>query len=168
MIQQKGVQEELGTARINVMPLRYTSLHWVKEELGCTGGMRGCVPGHHSVTILTGLSCANMEDFPGSYSNMLLGSALYFLVSTFLSGGPHWFLGDNMDHNVKTKLVWPTDILRKILWQIGVCYRQVCKCAKRHMDRQIRHTDRQVGIYTETHTHRQVGIEIQIDIQTDR
>jgi hypothetical protein len=27
MIQQKGVQEELGTARINVMLLRYTSLH---------------------------------------------------------------------------------------------------------------------------------------------
>ena len=104
---QKGVQEELGTARTNVMLLLYTSLYWVKEELWCTGGIRRCVD--HSVTILTGLSCANMEDFPGSYSNMLLGSALYFLVSTFLSGGPHWFLGDKMDHNAKTKLVWPTD-----------------------------------------------------------
>lgn len=41
---------------------------------------------------LTGLSCSKIEDFPGSYSNILLGSARYFLVSTFLSGGPHSFL----------------------------------------------------------------------------
>lgn len=44
------------------------------------------------LTILTGLSCSKIEDFPGSYSKILLGSARYFLVSTFLSGGPHSFL----------------------------------------------------------------------------
>lgn len=38
---------------------------------------------------LTGLSCSKMEDFPGSYSKILLGSARYFRVSTFLLGGPH-------------------------------------------------------------------------------
>lgn len=42
--------------------------------------------------MLTGLSCSKMDDFPGSYSKMLLGSARYLRVSTFVLGGPHWFL----------------------------------------------------------------------------
>lgn len=50
------------------------------------------ISGNIVLNILTGLSCSKMEDFPGSYSNILLGSARYFLVSTFLSGGPHSFL----------------------------------------------------------------------------
>lgn len=33
-----------------------------------------------------------MEDFPGSYSKMLRGSARYLRVSTLRSGGPHSFL----------------------------------------------------------------------------
>lgn len=37
--------------------------------------------------MVTGLSCCRMEDFPGSYSKILLGSERNFLVSTFLSGG---------------------------------------------------------------------------------
>jgi len=40
----------------------------------------------------TVLSSFSTDDFPGSYSKMLLGSARYFLVSTFLSGGSHSFL----------------------------------------------------------------------------
>lgn len=47
---------------------------------------------------LTGLSCSKIEDFPGSYSKILLGSARYFLVSTFLSGGPHSFLPGSNTH----------------------------------------------------------------------
>lgn len=43
--------------------------------------------GEHTV-----LSSLSTDDFPGSYSKMLLGSARYFLVSTFLSGGSHSFL----------------------------------------------------------------------------
>lgn len=41
---------------------------------------------------LTVLSRFSTDDFPGSYSKMLLGSARYFLVSTFLSRGSHSFL----------------------------------------------------------------------------
>lgn len=44
------------------------------------------------LNILTGLSCSKMDDFPGSYSKMLLGSARYLRVSTLVLGGPHWFL----------------------------------------------------------------------------
>lgn len=44
------------------------------------------------LNVLTGLSCSKIDDFPGSYSKILLGSARYFLVSTFLLGGPHSFL----------------------------------------------------------------------------
>lgn len=40
----------------------------------------------------TALSSFSTDDFPGSYSKMLLGSARYFLVSTFLSGGSQSFL----------------------------------------------------------------------------
>lgn len=55
---------------------------------------------------LTGLSCSKIEDFPGSYSNILLGSARYFLVSTFLSGGPHSFLAqENTDTSPGTNIV---------------------------------------------------------------
>lgn len=43
--------------------------------------------GEHTVR-----SSFSTDDFPGSYSKMLLGSARYFLVSTFLSGGSHSFL----------------------------------------------------------------------------
>lgn len=37
--------------------------------------------------IEAGLSCCKIDDFPGSYSKILLGSDRNFLVSTFLSGG---------------------------------------------------------------------------------
>lgn len=54
---------------------------------------------------LTGLSCSKIEDFPGSYSKILLGSARYFLVSTFLSGGPHSFLpGSNTHISMKEEI----------------------------------------------------------------
>lgn len=60
----------------------------------------------------TGLSSFSTEDFPGSYSNMLLGSARYFLVSTFLSGGSHSFLQGCMETE------WYRKGGGELLWQL--------------------------------------------------
>lgn len=52
--------------------------------------------------VLTGLSCCRMDDFPGSYSKILLGSDRNFLVSTFLSGGSQSCLQVNSKPHVET------------------------------------------------------------------